>query len=245
MTSILQHIIAGCRENKKFLAHLIDPDKFTDTDKNTWLTIYRKGQPDFIFYGGSLVVGGYFEEGILWLKQQFPDIPVIIFPGDSNQLSKHADAILLLSLVSGRNPELLIGKHVGSSFALKRLGIEILSTAYHLVESGHQTTANYMSFSAAIPPNKPEIAAATALAAEQLGMQLAYFDCGSGAENSLSTSFISTVSEYISIPKIVGGGIKSAEQANRLWKAGADILVVGNQLEKQPELLPELLKAKP
>jgi len=237
LKKVLQHILEQKAQRKKMLALLIDPDKLTSTYKNALKSSLKNSKPDLFLYGGSLMVSDQFENGLNWLKQNFPDTFIIIFPGDNNQISPIADALLLLSVVSGRNADLLIGKHVNASFNLKRSGLELLSTAYLLVDGGSVTTANYMSFSAPIPANKPEIAAATALAAEQLGMQLAYFDAGSGAKNNISPEFIKTIKEYISLPIVVGGGIKNEQTAYDLWKAGADIIVIGNLFEQDPSLI--------
>jgi phosphoglycerol geranylgeranyltransferase len=237
LDNILAHIKSKKREGIKMLAHLIDPDKLESQHKLNLVEAYSISAPDLIFYGGSLMTSNRFESGLNWIKDTFPNIPVIIFPGDTNQVSSKADALLLLSLVSGRNPDLLIGKHVLSSFKLKELNIPLIPTAYLLVDGGVATTANYMSFSAPIPANKPEIAAATALAAEQLGMQLAYFDCGSGAQKHITPDFIKKIRASIDLPIIVGGGIKNAESANKLWSAGADIIVIGQLFEEDPSAL--------
>ncbi|MFN3343453.1 MAG: geranylgeranylglyceryl/heptaprenylglyceryl phosphate synthase, partial [Flavobacteriales bacterium] len=166
--------------------------------------------------------------------KQITKLPVIIFPGDSSQISNEADGILLLSLISGRNPEYLIGQHVASASRLKQSKLQILPTGYLLIESGTVTTAQYVSNTVPLPSEKPEIAANTALAGELLGMKLIYMDAGSGAKRSITEECIMAVRDTISIPLIIGGGINSIEKANAAWNAGADMVVVGTLFEKQP-----------
>ena len=170
--------------------------------------------------------------------------PLVIFPGSLNQIDEQADAILLLSLVSGRNSELLTGKHVEASYTLKHSGLEIISTAYILIDGGRTTTVNYISGTAPIPQDKPGIAAATALASSQLGMHLTYLDCGSGANQHVAPTLIQAVKDEINGPLAVGGGIKTAKDAEAVWNAGADLIVVGNKLEQDIGFLQELVAAK-
>ena len=160
-------------------------------------------------------------------------LPAIIFPGSVNQISSLADAILFLSVVSGRNPEHLIGKHVVAAPMIHKAGIEPISTGYVIVESGTTTTAVYMSGSLPIPRNKPEIAAATALAAEYLGMKMIYLEAGSGASESVPNEMIRSVAERISVPIIVGGGIKTPAAAREKVESGANIIVTGNFFEDE------------
>lgn len=166
-------------------------------------------------------------------------LPVIIFPGSINQVSAKADAILFISLVSGRNPEHLIGKHVMAAPLIKRYGLEPLPTGYMLIESGAKTTAEYISGSSPIPRNKPEIAAATALAAQFMGMKYVYLEAGSGAEHSVPFEMVRLVSEMVDIPVIAGGGIRNAETAAEMVRSGAKIIVTGNYFES-PENRPLL-----
>jgi putative glycerol-1-phosphate prenyltransferase len=153
------------------------------------------------------------------------------------QINPGADAILLLSLISGRNPDLLIGKHVIAAPYLKRSGLEILPTGYMLIESGNSTTALYMSNSLPIPWNKDEIAVSTAIAGEMLGLKLIYMDGGSGADKPVSASMVRKVKQNISIPLVIGGGIRTPEAAAERFRAGADIIVVGNAIETDNSLL--------
>jgi len=171
------------------------------------------------------------------------DIPVIIFPGSPNQVSENADALFFLSLISGRNPDLLIGRHVEIAPILAGLDIEIMPTGYMLIEGGQPTTVSYISNSSPIPNDKPRIAQATALAGMMLGMQIIYLDSGSGAKIPVSESIISAVSKVTNIPVVVGGGIRTPEQAAKSCAAGADIIVAGNAFERDPELMIDIAQA--
>lgn len=232
-------IIGSRKTGKKLFAVLIDPDKFASTE------VIKEAETacvDLILVGGSILSNGNFENCIQTIKKT-TDIPVIIFPGNHLQISKNADAILLLSLISGRNPELLIGKHVIAAPALKASGSEILPTGYMLIESGKQTAVSYMSNTNPIPHEKDDIAMCTALAGEQLGLKLIYMDAGSGALNAISDSMIRRVSENISIPLIVGGGINTPEKALSACRSGADMVVVGNAIESDISLIGKIAKA--
>jgi phosphoglycerol geranylgeranyltransferase len=225
------------------IAVLIDPDKASDSQLDTLIFNPSFNQVDFIFVGGSLVTDGSIKTCLERLKKRTTK-PLIIFPGSPNQIDNAADAILLLSLISGRNSDLLIGRHVESAHKLKRSGLELLSTGYILVDGGRTTTVSYISGTTPIPNDKPGIAAATALAGTQLGHQLIYLDCGSGASNHASPKLIAAVKNEIDVPVIVGGGITSQADAEAVFRAGADVVVVGNKLEEDPGFLGELMKAK-
>jgi phosphoglycerol geranylgeranyltransferase len=172
------------------------------------------------------------------------DIPVVIFPGSNLHIHSEADGILLLSLISGRNPELLIGQHVIAAPILKNSGLEILPTGYMLIESGKPTTVSYISNTQPIPADKEDIAVCTAMAGEMLGLRLLYLDGGSGAINPVPPKMISAVRRNTSLPVIVGGGITSGTKAEQAWLAGADYVVIGNGLEKEPELLDQIIKVR-
>ena len=232
-TSIYTKIFKSKAEGKKLFAVLIDPDKFHSAEI---ISKAERARVDLILVGGSIISDGNIENCIQTIKK-ITSIPVVIFPGNQLQISKNADAILLLSLISGRNPELLIGKHVVAAPLLKASGLEILSTGYMLIESGKQTSASYMSNTNPIPYEKDDIAACTAMAGEQLGLRLIYMDAGSGAQQPVSKSMITKVCNTISIPLLVGGGINTSEKALSACKSGADIIVVGNAIEKDAELL--------
>lgn len=209
---------------------LLDPDKQDDERLSAFILHCVKSGVDGFLIGGSLLINGDLESFIKKVKA-LTSLPLIIFPGDVNQISPSADAILYLSVVSGRNPEHLIGKHVLAAPIIKRTGIEPIATGYILVESGKTTTAQYMSGSLPVPRNKPEIAAATALAAEYLGMKLIYLEAGSGADNPVPDEMVKAVSTYCTVPVIVGGGIKSPAVASKKVANGAKIIVTGNFFE--------------
>jgi putative glycerol-1-phosphate prenyltransferase len=166
---------------------------------------------------------------------------VVLFPGSVTQLSAHVDAVLFLSLISGRNPELLIGQHVVAAPRIKALQLEAVPTGYLLIDGGKPTTASYISNTQPIPANKAGIAAATALAGELLGLRCIYIDAGSGAANPVPIEMIRAVREACSLPLIVGGGIRSRAQADAAYAAGADLLVIGTAIEEEPEMIAEFL----
>lgn len=230
------------KANSKEFSVLIDPDKIRLKDVDKIVRLAEEAAVDSFFIGGSLVVNDALDDIIMRIKKQC-NIPVVLFPGSSRQLSYKADGLLFLSLISGRNPELLIGKHVETAPFLKISPIEIISTGYMLIDGGVPTSVSYMSNTQPIPANKDSIAVCTAIAGEMLGLKLIYMDAGSGAENPISTSMIESVSMATDIPLIVGGGIQTPEKASANVKAGADIIVVGNAIEKDPVLILELAAA--
>ncbi len=231
------------RQNGKKFAVLIDPDKPSDKAIRILAQNSAAAGVDFFFVGGSLLTTDNLESCIRILRAEAPHIPVTIFPGNSLQLSRNADAFLFLSLISGRNAEMLIGRHVIAAPYLKMSGLEVISTGYMLIESGRPTSVSYMSNSMPIPADKNDIALCTAMAGEMLGMKLIFLDAGSGALNPVSIDMISDVRRSISIPLIVGGGIRTPEQAANTAKAGADVVVIGNTLEKNPEKIAEFFVA--
>lgn len=236
---IYQNIVQQKKLRKKSLAVLIDPEinKINHIEKTLELSL--ENNIDYLFVGGSLLLDENLEYCLRLLKQQ-SQIPVILFPGSKTQINPKADGILLLSLISGRNPDLLIGQHVEAAPALRRSKLEILPTGYMLIESGNFTTAHYISNTLPIPAHKPEIAACTAMAGEMLGLKLIYLDGGSGARQAVPEALINAVSKAVEIPVIVGGGIKSGVQLHASLYAGADIAVIGNAIEENPDLIAEL-----
>lgn len=226
---------------KKFVV-LIDPDKPTDEQIVEIVEKSVKVGVDFFFVGGSLLTTDSLDNCIKLIKKHC-DIPVLIFPGNSLQISKWCDGFLLLSLISGRNAEMLIGRHVISAPYLKLYGNEIIPTGYMLIDGGKQTSVSYMSNTTPIPHDKDDIAMCTALAGEMLGLKIIYLDAGSGAITPVSADMISKVKQTIEIPLIVGGGINTPEKAAAAAKAGADIIVVGNALEKSTDRLLEFAEA--
>jgi phosphoglycerol geranylgeranyltransferase len=211
---------------------LLDPDNLPEEKVSRFARHCEKSGVDGFLIGGSLLMNDNLEGFLVKLKA-VTTLPTIIFPGDVNQISSTADAILFLSVVSGRNPEHLIGKHVLAAPIIRKCGIEPISTGYLLIESGKTTTAQYMSGSLPIPRNKPGIAAATALAAEYLGMKLIYLEAGSGADNSIPNEMVKAVSTFCSVPVVVGGGIKTPGTAKEKVENGAKIIVTGNFFEDE------------
>ncbi len=226
----------------KKLAVLVDPDKWSNVDQMAGLvSAINSSNVNLVLVGGSFMANDLFENTIAFLKRK-TSTPVIIFPGNGMQISSKADGILLLSLISGRNPEFLIGQHVVAAPTIARSGISVLPTGYLLIEGGKSTAASYMSNTCPIPEDQVAIITATALAGEQLGMKAIYLDCGSGANNSLSIEIIKTVSNRIKIPLIVGGGIRSIEEAQEKWNAGANVVVIGTAIEKNLTMLENFTK---
>ncbi len=243
----MQHTIYQSLADKKFqrkksFAVLIDPDKVNYASLDHLIKISVDANVDYFFVGGSLVVSDYLEECVNSIKSRC-SIPVILFPGSPSQITASADALLYLSLISGRNPELLIGQHVVSAPLIKKSGLEVMPTGYMVVDGGAPTTVSYISNASPLPSDKKEIAMCTAMAGEMLGMKLIYMDAGSGAKKPISESIIESVSSCIQIPLIIGGGIISPEKAYLNCKAGADVIVVGNAIEKDPQLIVEMSSA--
>lgn len=236
--TITQKMHAG----KKQLAVLVDPDKTGDKALDLIVSNSIDSGVDYFFVGGSLLINNQLDHVIKLLKKA-GNIPVVLFPGNSLQMSVHADAILFLSLISGRNAEMLIGRHVISAPYLKLSQLQVIPTGYMLIESGKPTAVSYMSNSNPIPWDKDDIAMCTAMAGEMLGLRLIYMDAGSGAINPISVSMISHVKQSIGIPLIVGGGIRTPEKAAESASAGADVIVVGNAVEKDPGVIKSITQA--
>ena len=223
----------------KMWAVLIDPDKTSIDQLKELIQKINNSSCNYIFVGGSQLFKTDFD---LYIKKihALSKKKIIIFPGDNTQISSSADAILLLSLISGRNPDLLIGKHVQSEYQLKKSNLTILPTGYILIDGGTPSSVQYISNTTPIPADKYHIAASTALAGEQLGLQLIYIDAGSGAIKPISKKMISTIRKEISCPLIVGGGIKTYEDLENAWLSGADLIVIGNAIEKNTSLIEKL-----
>jgi phosphoglycerol geranylgeranyltransferase len=235
--------LIALRQNKrKAFAVLIDPDKVTTHQVQHLANLCNENKVDYVFMGGSLMVTNHLDECIESFKTD-SNIPVILFPGSPSQVSRYADALFYLSLISGRNSELLIGAHVTSAPIVKASGLEVISTGYMVVDGGKPTTVSYMSHSAPIPHDKDDIALCTALAGEMQGKHVLYMDAGSGAKQPISESMIQRVATQTTIPLIVGGGIVDPEKAYLNCKAGADVIVVGNAIEKDENLLHEIASA--
>ncbi|RYC67033.1 MULTISPECIES: geranylgeranylglyceryl/heptaprenylglyceryl phosphate synthase [Spirosoma] len=237
--SLLDTLRRHKTSGQKSLAVLLDPDK---VEQDALIALLQRANThpiDFFLVGGSLVTDYRHAEVISTLRAYSP-VPVVLFPGNSLHIEPTADAILFLSLISGRNPEFLIGQHVIAAPLLKKSGLEVLPTGYMLVDSGAQTTVSYISGTMPLPADKPSVAACTAMAGEMLGLQLMYLDAGSGARRPVSPDMIAAVRSVVDVPIIVGGGINSGEKAYNALKAGADLIVVGNGIEQDPDLLPQL-----
>lgn len=230
------------KEGKSGFAMLIDPDSVLPEQMIELARHCEEAKVDFVFLGGSLMISNHVSACIKTFKKH-SNIPIVLFPGSPAQVSPEADALLYLSLISGRNPDLLIGQHVISASAVKASQLEVISTGYMLIEGGRSTTVSYMSNSLPIPADKPDIALSTAWAGELQGKHLIYMDAGSGAKYPISEEMIKRVSAHIEIPLIVGGGITNPEKVYRNCQAGAQIVVVGNAIERDLSLLSDLSAA--
>lgn len=218
---------------RKLLIVLVDPDKFDSPKANLFFSSNKK-HIDMVFVGGSLLEANRTEKVVAELKS-IADCPVVIFPGSSMQIVPNADAILFLSLISGRNAEFLIGQHVQAAPLIYRLGIESIPTSYILVDGGKTTSVQYISQTIPVPADKPDIAAATALAGKYSGHQLVYLEAGSGALHAVPAEIVAEVAQKTQLPVIAGGGIRNAETAEKLVKAGAKAIVVGTLYETNPD----------
>lgn len=237
--TIINHFAQLKSENKKGFAVLIDPDNVNwDTFRNL-LTISIESGVSYFFIGGSLITNNISEKIIILIKEVC-SIPTILFPGSCQHFTPNADAILFLSLLSGRNPDFLIGQHVIAAPILKKSQMEILPTAYLLIDGGKPTTVSYISNTTPIPSDKSAIAACTAMAGEMLGLKIIFMDAGSGANNHVPTEMIEEVRKAVDIPIIIGGGINTGSKAKAILAAGADIVVVGNGIERNFELIKEI-----
>jgi len=223
-------------ENKS-VALLLDPDKVTAEGLRNILKIASECKTDYILTGGSLTFNSI--DNLIDTVRTLCDIPIILFPGNLLQLSLKADAVLLLSLISGRNPELLIGNHVIAAPYLRNIKEKLFSVGYILVGSGRKTSVEYISQTEAIPDDKSDLVVATALAGEMLGFHMIYLEAGSGAANPVPPAIIRSVKENVSIPLAVGGGLRSPEEITETFNSGANLIILGNGCEKQPGLLAE------
>jgi putative glycerol-1-phosphate prenyltransferase len=236
---ILHQLLLNRTSGRRSFAVLVDPDK---TNPPACLQLSRtalENRVDFFLVGGSLLTTTFLNSTVRTLKAN-SNIPVILFPGSNLHIDPSADAILLLSLISGRNPDFLIGQHVIAAPVLKKSKLEILPTGYMLIESGKPTTVSYISNTTPIPYDKPEVAACTAMAGEMLGLQMIYLDAGSGAQRPVSPRTIAAVRKSVEVPVVVGGGITTPQAAEDALQAGADVIVIGNGIEKDPNLLVEV-----
>jgi phosphoglycerol geranylgeranyltransferase len=221
----------------KSVALLLDPDRATAKGLKNILRIAAECRTDYILAGGSLTFNSI--DTLIDTIRELCNIPIVLFPGNLLQLSLKADAILLLSLISGRNPELLIGNHVIAAPYLRSAREKLISVGYILVGCGKKTSVEYISQTDAIPADKSDLVVATALAGEMLGFHMIYLEAGSGAVNPVPPEIISTVKENVSIPLAVGGGLKSRKEISDAFSAGANMIILGNGCETNPGLLAE------
>jgi phosphoglycerol geranylgeranyltransferase len=228
-------------ENKS-IALLIDPDKSDGDSLKTVLDVATECRADYIFAGGSLTFNSI--DNLIDSLKSMCNIPVVLFPGNLLQLSRKADIILLLSLLSGRNPELLIGNHVIAAPYLRDLREKLISVGYILVGTGKKTSVEYISHTDAIPADKPDIAVATALAGEMLGFSMIYLEAGSGAAEPVPPEIISQVRKNVLIPVAVGGGLKTPGNISDAFRSGADLAILGNSCETNPEFLREACRIR-
>ena len=238
---IYESLVVKKSKGEKSFAVLVDPDKVNADTIDELITLANAARLDFSWLAESC-----YQQSPWWSCLRFKDncdIPIILFPGSPSQISKHADALLYLSLISGRNADLLVGQHVISAPFVKQSGLEIMSTGYMVVDGGAPTTVSYISNASPIPSDKNEIAMCTAMAGEMLGMKLIYMDSGSGAKRPITETMIHLVSKSIEVPLVVGGGINTPEKAYLNCKAGADVIVVGNAIEKDNSLIKEMADA--
>lgn len=238
---IYRSILVKREQNHKMVAVLLDPDKCKDRHIVSIISMLKSYPPDFVFVGGSHTILS--TNSLIEILQEELSSKIVLFPGDASQFSDKADALLLLSLLSGRNPEYLIGQHVNSAIGIRASGVEVIPTAYILVEGGKTSAVEYMSNTRAIPRNKKDIAVSTAVAGELLGMHLTYLEAGSGAQLPVPTEMIQAVRHNLDMPLIVGGGIGTPEAMMAAFEAGADLVVIGNAFESQPQLIPDFAQA--
>ncbi len=239
MSSLINKISENSLSGKKAFAVLLDPDKLDAQTLSERIVALNSAEVDFIFVGGSLISSDNMDMILEELKVK-TSVPKIIFPGNGLHINEKADGILLLSLISGRNPDFLIGQHVVSAPILKRSNLEKIPTGYMLIDGGNPTTVSYISNTFPIPNNKPDVAAATAMAGEMLGLKVIYLDAGSGAQNPVNENIISAVKKHVDVPVIVGGGLNTIAKASNALAAGADMIVVGNAIESNPGFLLEI-----
>ena len=240
MNSIYKHILLNQQENRKMLAVLLDPDQCRGSLLASTIAALKSNVPDFIFVGGSHALSS--TDSLIELLKEETKAGIVLFPGNASQFSVRADALLYLSLLSGRNAEFLIGQHINSALAIKNSNIEVIPTGYLLIDGGKPSSVEYISNTRPIPADKNEIALSTSVAAELLGMKLIYLEAGSGAKHPVTPKMIEKVKNGLSIPLIVGGGIKNTNQLRAAFEAGADLVVVGNIFESNPAMIADFVE---
>ncbi|BAO75865.1 geranylgeranylglyceryl/heptaprenylglyceryl phosphate synthase [Winogradskyella sp. PG-2] len=241
MKGIYQNIITSISNSEKLLAVLIDPDKMKPKVVSSFISKVNQSLATHIFVGGSEVEEGFTDALVTEIKKH-TGLPIILFPGDVTQITDKADAILFLSLISGRNPDYLIGKHVEAVSKLSKMNLEVLPTGYLLIENGKQTSVERVSKTKPIKRNQIQSIINTAKAGELLGMKLIYLEAGSGAKDSIDSHTISMVKQELNVPLIVGGGIRSKVELELAFKAGADLVVIGTAFEEDESFFNEIKK---
>jgi len=231
MKHIYRNIQEAARKGNKLLAVLIDPDKFSLERTQKFMEKVNSTIATHVFVGGSEVAEGLAHILVSEIKR-YTNLPVILFPGDVTQITDEADALLFLSLISGRNPDYLIGKHVAAVSKLKNTNLEIIPTGYVLIENGKETAVQRVTQTKPMPKANIQNIVDTAKAGELLGMKLIYLEAGSGAKEAVNGEIIKQVKQQLAIPLIVGGGIKSREQLNTAYGFGADMVVIGTAFEE-------------
>lgn len=240
MSTLYEQILQKKINGRKSLAVLIDPDKSKLTHLDKIIELANVHQPDYFFLGGSLLSEDLLDVALVRIKSE-SDIPVVLFPGNTYQINSRADALLFLSLVSGRNPDYLISKHVECAVKLAASKLEVIATAYLLIDGGHSNTAAYLSQTLPIPRDKTEVAVATAMASRFLNFQCIYLEAGSGARTPVSSEMIKAVSDKIDLPLLVGGGLQTKAQLETAYRSGADLAVIGTAMESNPDLMKEMV----
>jgi putative glycerol-1-phosphate prenyltransferase len=230
MTNIYNNILKSKANNEKLLAILLDPEKIDWNNLNFLIEKINQSPATHIFIGGSLVENNILDELIIKIKQKC-NLPIVLFPGNPSQISDKADAVLFLSLISGRNPDFLIELQVKAAPILKKTKLEIISTGYILVQSGSETAVERVSKTIPLDRNNLELALATAQAGEMLGNKLIYLEAGSGAKQAVPLEMIQLISKNIEIPLLVGGGITNLQGIQKAYDSGADLVVIGTAFE--------------
>lgn len=239
METIYKTILLNREMKRKMLAVLLDPDQCKGSLLASTIAVLKTHVPDFIFVGGSLTVSS--ADSLIEVLKEETKAEIVLFPGNASQFSTKANALLYLSLLSGRNAEFLIGQHITSSIAIKKSNIEVIPTGYLLIDGGRPSSVEYISNTRPIPRDKKEIALSTAVASELLGMRIVYLEAGSGAHLPVPAEMIEYVSNGLSLPLIVGGGITEIAQLEAAFDAGADLVVVGNEFEQNPHKIADFV----
>ena len=243
MTSIYKKIKASAKNNHKSFAVLIDPEKIVFSDISSFIKKVNSSIATHIFVGGSTIEDNGTKKIVAEIKNH-TKLPVVLFPGTINQIVDNADALLFLSLISGRNSEYLIGKHVESVSELRNTNLEVIPTGYILIENGKKTSVEMVTGTKPISRSNVQKIVDTARAGELLGMKLIYLEAGSGALEPITTDIISSVKRELKIPLIVGGGITNIKQLENAYQSGADLVVIGTAFEKDKLFFEQIKKIK-